>query len=359
ERIGDEDRVLAFRAGGQHRHRRTDQLFNVTDIFDRLRRKIIPRTRTGGRFRPARQRFIDRLHARLRAHGGRQIVDALAVKFIGDADLDFVETIQNIKLCQRDSGDAGGTNRLANDHGIEPAAATLATRYHAKFMTLGAEELTDFVVEFGRERTFANARRIGLGNAEYIANSCRTKARTGSSLTGNRVGGCHERIGAVVVVEQCALRAFEQDAVARLAAFVENAPDLIDIGQDLVGNRGQLGQNGFDRDFLKAHAAAQQIVVGEQALNLRLKRFRLGHIDDADGATANLVFIGRANAALGRADLEARIGAFAHGIEIAVDGEDERGIFGNAQYVRIDVDALRAQFLDFGNEMMWIDNDAV
>src|SRR5690606_13133997 len=105
--------------------------------------------------------------------------------------------------------------------------------------------------------------------------------------------------------------------------------------------------------------AAQQIVVGEQALNLRLKRFRLGQIDDADGATANLVFIGRANAALGRADLEARIGAFAHGIEIAVDGEDERGIFGNAQHVRIDVDALRAQFLDFGNEMMWIDNDAV
>jgi hypothetical protein len=47
------------------------------------------------------------------------------------------------------------------------------------------------------------------------------------------------------------------------------------------------------------------------------------------------------------------------GIEIAMKRQDERGIFGNAQHVRIDVDALRAQFPDFGNEMMRIDNDAV
>ncbi len=175
ERIGDEDRVLAFRAGGEHRHRRADQFFDVTDVFDSLRRKIIPRTRTGGRFRPARQRFIDRLDACLRAHGGRQIIDALAVKFIGDADLDFIQTIENIELGERNAGDAGSTNRLAHDDGIEPAAATLATRHHAEFMALGAEEFADLVVQFGRERTFANAGRIGLGDAKHITDGRRAK----------------------------------------------------------------------------------------------------------------------------------------------------------------------------------------
>ncbi len=42
ERIGYEDRILALGACGEHRHRRTDQLFDMADIFDRLRGKIVP-----------------------------------------------------------------------------------------------------------------------------------------------------------------------------------------------------------------------------------------------------------------------------------------------------------------------------
>lgn len=151
--------------------------------------------------------------------------------------------------------------------------------------------------QFGRERTFANAGRIGLGDAEHIADGRRAKTRTGGSLTGNRVGGRHERIRAVVVVEQCALRAFEQDAVARLATFVENAPDLIDIGQNLIGNRGPVRSKWFQPQFPQGHAATQQIVVREQTFDLWLQRLRLGQIDDADGATANLVFVGWADTA--------------------------------------------------------------
>jgi len=74
----------------------------------------------------------------------------------------------------------------------------------------------------------------------------------------------------VVVIKKRALRTFEKDAVASLAAFVENAPDLIDIRENLVCNRGQLFKNGRNRDFFKAHAATQQIVVSKQTLNLWL-----------------------------------------------------------------------------------------
>src|SRR5690606_12418059 len=105
-------------------------------------------------------------------------------------------------------------------HGIKPAAATLAACHHAEFMALGAEEFADLVIEFGRERTLAHAGGIGLGDAEHIADGRRAKTGTRSSLTGNRIGRCNKRIGAVVIVKQRTLRAFKQDTVARLAAFV-------------------------------------------------------------------------------------------------------------------------------------------
>ncbi len=226
-------------------------------------------------------------------------------------------------------------------------------------MALGAKEFADFIVEFGRERTFANTGGVRLGNAENITDCCRTKTRTGSCLTGNRIGRGDERIGAVVVIEQCTLRTFEKNASASLTAFIENAPDLINVRQDLVGNRSQLFKNGLNRDFFKTHAATQQVVMGEQTLNLWLQCFRLSQVDNADCTTANLVFVSRANTSLGRADLEAFSSAFAHSVKFAMNGENQRSVFRNAQHVRRDFDALTAQFLNFHDKMMRINHNTI
>src|SRR5579884_380438 len=96
----------------------------------------------------------------------------------------------------------------------------------------------------------------------------------------------------------------------------------------------------------------------EEARDLLIERVRLGKVHKADGAAADLVFVSRTDAALGRADLDRIVGgALAMRIELAMDGEDQRDIVGDLQIVRRDGDALRFDFLDLLDEMMRIEDD--
>ncbi len=92
--------------------------------------------------------------------------------------------------------------------------------------------LTDLVVLLGRERPLPHPRRVGLADAKHVADRGRAKTRAGRRLSGHRVGGGHERIGAVVDIQQRALRAFEQDALAFASLLVEQRPHRIHVGQD-------------------------------------------------------------------------------------------------------------------------------
>ncbi len=113
-------------------------------------------------------------------------------------------------------------------------------------------------------------------------------------------------------------------------------------------------------DFLEAEAAAQRVVMGQQPLDLAVERGEVGQVHDADGAAADLVLIGGADAALGRADLGAfGSGVLAQGVEFAVQGKDQRRVFGDAQVVARDLDALFAQGGDFLDEVARIDHDAI
>ena len=56
-------------------------------------------------------------------------------------------------------------------------------------------------------------------------------------------------------------------------------------------------------DLRLAEPAAQRIVMGEDALDLRLQARQILQVHDADGAPPDLVLIGRTDAALGGADL--------------------------------------------------------
>ena len=110
----------------------------------------------------------------------------------------------------------------------------------AEFLALLADQLADLVEQLGRERPLADAGRVGLGDAEHVADGARAEARAGRGLAGDGVGGGDERIGAVVDVEQRALRALEQDALAGAALVVEQAPDGVHVGQHLRRDRGEL-----------------------------------------------------------------------------------------------------------------------
>ena len=72
--------------------------------------------------------------------------------------------------------DAVHRHRLAHQHGVEPAAAALAARDDTEFVPAGAQKLADLVRLLGRERPLADARRVGLGDAQHIADRTGTDA---------------------------------------------------------------------------------------------------------------------------------------------------------------------------------------
>ena len=108
-----------------------------------------------------------------------------------------------------------------------------------------------------------------------------------------------------------------------------------------------------------AETAAQRIVMREQSLDLAVERRAVGKIHQADRAAADFVLIGRADAAPRRADRRAALAIFARGVEFAVQRQDQRRVFGDAQIVRRDVDALLFQLGDFVDERVRVEHDAV
>src|SRR5205085_6735494 len=112
-------------------------------------------------------------------------------------------------------------------HGVEPAAAALAPRDGAELAPALADALAGAVAELGRERSLADPRRIGLGDAEHVADGARSEPGAGRGLPCDRVRGGDEGIGAVVDVEQRPLRALEQDALAGPALLVEEPPGRV------------------------------------------------------------------------------------------------------------------------------------
>ena len=152
----------------------------------------------------------------------------------------------------------------------------------------------------------------------------------------------------MVDVEQRPLRALEQDALAGAAVLVEQPPHRVLERQHFRGDAGEFIIDRLGRDLGEAEAAPQGVVVGEQPLDFFRQRVEVGEVIEADGAPPDLVLVGRADAALGGADLGAGAAALAQGIEFPVERQDQRGVVGDAQGLARDRDALLAEALDLG-----------
>ena len=162
--------------------------------------------------------LVDRLDRGLIGGVGGEMVERLAAQGVAGADPDLVEPVEHVELGQRDAGDARRPPGLADQHRVEPAAAALAPGHRAELAAALAEPLADLVLELGRERAGADPGRIGLDDAEHEAGGRGAEPGAAGGGAGDGVRRGDERIGAVIDVEQHALRAFEQDAAAARAA---------------------------------------------------------------------------------------------------------------------------------------------
>ena len=165
----------------------------------------------------------------------------------------------------------------------------------------------------------------------------------------------------MVDVEQRALRAFEQNALALAAPFVEQRPDRVHVGQHLRRHGGQVRRSSV-RGSNSAHAktAAQRIVVRQQAIDLAVEHLQVGEIHQADGAPADLVFVGRADAAAGGADGALAAMAFSRATSSSLmQRQDQRRVLGDAQIFGRDGDALLFELGDLVEQRVRVEHDAI
>ena len=194
-----------------------------------------------------------------------------------------------------------------------------------------AEGLADRVGQLGRERAAADPGRVGLGDAEHKADRRRRDAGPGRGLPGHRVRRGHVGIGAVIDIEHRALRALEQDAAAGAPRLVEQPPDRRGVGQELRRDLAQPGQHVGAVELRRVEPAQQRVVVQQQIVDPVFERLRLGQIADPHRAAADLVLVGRADAAAGRADPPRAAPLLARPVERAVRRQDQRRIVGEPQ----------------------------
>ena len=98
--------------------------------------------------------------------------------------------------------------------------------------------------------------------------------------------------------------------------------------------------------------------MGQQPLDLGGQGFGVLQVDGAQGPAADLVFIGRADAALGGADL-LRGGFLAHRVQLAVQRQHQHGVFRQHQDVGRDGQAGGADAGDFIQQRPGIDHHAI
>src|SRR5258707_14959400 len=277
-----------------------------------------------GAFHPAGQLLVDR-HAALELLGAhRQVAAHLALDLVADADLHRLDAIEHVELGDAQARDAVDLDRALERRGVEPPGAPRPPRGGAELLAALAQALADVVRELGRERPAADARRIRFCNPQNIVELMRADPGPRRRRAGDAVRRRNERIGAVIDVEQAALRAFEQQVLARLVGVIERPRHVRDQGHQARRQR-QGFVEGFPKIyfFLLVKMLQNEIVKLEQLLELAGEALGIQQVLEADRAARHLVLVGRADAAAGGADLVLAARGLAGAVERRVIGQDQ------------------------------------
>ena len=115
------------------------------------------------------------------------MLDAFSVQLVGHAHLDGIQFIQNIQLGDGEAVKTVHLNRITPDHPIEPTASPPPACGGAEFAATLGELVVESSTEFRRERPFADAGGVGLGNADHPVDQRRPHTGTDACPTGHGI----------------------------------------------------------------------------------------------------------------------------------------------------------------------------
>ena len=164
----------------------------------------------------------------------------------------------------------------------------------------------------------------------------------------------------MIDVEHRALSTFKEELTAFIHLFVERFGNVADHGLQAFGINERIGDDLFGIERFGAKELRQDEVMElHDRAHLFGKTFRMIEVSDAHSAAGHLVFIGRTDAAAGRADLLRAQSRFTSLIERNVVRHDERAVARNTQTLFNIGHAYSVEFVDFAEESFRGEDNAV
>ncbi len=350
--------MVALRAGADHGDAAAGQFLKTLHIVLAGFRQILELVDLGNILGPTRHGLVNRLCCGELSLVGRHVVATLAIHVVSHAQRNLLQTGEHVELGEHDVGQTVDLGRVTIHHRVEPAATTRTAGGHAILVALGAQPIAFLAEQLGRERTFAHTGHIRLGDADHAVDLGRTDAGTGACAAGGRVGGRHERVGAVVHVKHGGLTAFEQHGLAFVERLVEHQRRVGDVRLQSLTELEQLVGGRVHIDRTTVVQLHQHLVLLVQArLDLVVQVVGIEQVMHADAHTVNLVGVCRSDATAGGADLVLAKEALGHLVEHAVVRRDDMRAFAHQQTGAIHATAL--QTVDLLEQHFRIDDDAV
>src|SRR6185503_12232878 len=228
----------------------------------------------------------------------------------------------------RERIEAVDADRIPNRDRVKPPAPPGTAGDGTELLATFTKPIAKIAGELGRQWPLTHASRVSLRRTKYAVDAARTNPKTGTHTANRRIRRRHVRVGAVIDVEERALRTFEHDRLAFGAGLMEEDGHISDPRlHSLPGLRERLEHlSSVHRRLTNQPIPSFDVVrdcVGE--------RGRISQIADTNAAARDFVFIRGPDAARGRADLSLASPCLTQQIQIAVVRKDQMRLVADAQ----------------------------
>ena len=247
---------------------------------------------------------------------------------------------------------------MARGDGIKPAAAAGAAGGGAEFAPHAVEQVGHLRV-LRRQRAFAHARGVGLDDADDAIHAMRRHPGTGAGAAGRGVGRGDERIGAVVDIEERALRAFKQNIRAVADLFVQQDDGVLHERLQVFARLIVFRKYRLERKRFGAERFEDDVVFLDAGGKFGFEFDRINQVADAQADAGGLVAVSGADAALGGADLVFALEHFAGAVQLAMIREHDVRRLAEHKILRRDLDAVFLEAFHFADEADGVEHDAV
>jgi len=171
---------------------------------------------------PALHHVLEGLHSVQLLDGGRlTISEHLRAHPVASADLDLVQFVQDVQLCQVERGDAADHQTLTQLLQVKPPAAAFTPGGHSKLLAFGLQVIAQRVLLFSGHGAIADTRELGFDHPDGLRECTLGDAQAIEDARHGGVAAGHERLGPVVHVQHHAVRPFSQDVLAVPDRIVE------------------------------------------------------------------------------------------------------------------------------------------